>query len=120
MDSSKAFEDIPHDLIIAISAAYSLDDTAFKLIFSHLNNRKPCIHINNTYSNFEDIISGVPQGLIVGSLLFGFSINDFFFIESSSVNNFLDDNTLSAWANAISDLINKLKSDSNIAVEWFK
>ena len=57
----------------------------------------------------------------VGPLLFDFSINDlFFFIESSSIHNFADDNTLSAWANTISDLINKLESDSNIAIEWFK
>ena len=63
----------------------------------------------------------MPQGLIVGPLLFDFSINGlFFFIESSSIHNFADDNTLSAWANTISDLINKLESDSNIATEWFK
>ena len=58
---------------------------------------------------------------MVGPLLFDFSINDlFFFVESSTIHNFADDNTLSAWANTISDLINKLESDSNIAIEWFK
>ena len=121
MDLSKAFDCISLDLIIAKLAAYGLDDTALKLVFSYLNNRQQCVGINNTYSNFEDIISGVPQGSIVGPLLFDFSINDlFFFIESSSIHNFADDNTLAAWANTISDLINKLESDSNIAIEWFK
>ena len=57
----------------------------------------------------------------MGPLLFGFSINELFlFIESSSTYNFADDNTLSAWANTISDLVHKLESDSNIAIEWFK
>ena len=57
----------------------------------------------------------------VGPLLFDFSINDlFFFIESSSIHNFADDNTLSAWENTISNLTNKLESDSDIAIEWFK
>ena len=121
MDLSKAFDCISHDLIIAKLAAYGLDDTTLQLIFSYLKNRKQCVRINNTYSNFENIITGVPQGSIVGPLLFDFSINDlFFFIESSSIHNFADDNTLSAWANTISDLINKLESDSNIAIEWFK
>ena len=121
MDLSKAFDCISYDLIIAKLAAYCLDNTALKLIFSYLNNWKHCVHISKTYSNFENIISGVPQGSIVGPLLFDFSINDlFFFIESSSIHNFADDNTLSAWANTISDLINKLESDSNIAIEWFK
>ena len=83
MDLSKAFDCIPHDLIIAKLAAYGLDDTALKLIFSYLNNRKQCVRINNTYSNFEYIISGVQQSSIVGPLLFDFSINylSFFFLH---------------------------------------
>ena len=133
MDLSKAFDCISHDLIIAKLAAYSLDDTTLQLILSYLKNRKQCVRINNTYSNFENIITGVPQGSIVGPLLFDFSINDlfffiqsssihnfandlFFFIESSSILNFANDNTLSAWANTVSDLINELESDSNIAI----
>ena len=121
MDLSKAFDCKSHDLIIAKLAAYGIDDTALKLIFSYLKNWKQFVRINNTCSNFENIVTGVPQGSIVGLLLFDFSINDlFFFIESFSIHNFADDNTLSAWANTISDLINKLESDSNIAIEWFK
>ena len=121
MDLSKAFDCISHDLIIAKLAAYGLDDTALELIFSYLKNRKRCVRISNTYSNFENIITGLPQGSIVGPLLFDFSINDlFFFIEPFSIHNFDDDNTLSAWANTISDLTNKLESDSDIAIEWFE
>ena len=78
MDLSKAFDCISHDLIIAKLAAYGLDDTALQLIFSYLKNRKQCARINNTYSNFENIITGAPQGSIVGPLLFDFSINDIF------------------------------------------
>ena len=87
MELSKACDCIPHDLIIAKLAAYGLDDTASKLIFSYLKNRKQCARINNTYSNFENIISGVPQGSIVSPLLFEFDL--FFFIESSSIHNFI-------------------------------
>ena len=78
MDLSKAFDCIQHDLIIAKLVAYGLDDRALKLIFSCLKNRKQCVRINNTYSNFENKISGVPQGSIVGPLLFDFSINKLF------------------------------------------
>ena len=121
MDLSKAFDYISHDLIIAKLVAYNIDDTALKLILSDLKNRKQCVRINNTYRNFENIITVVPQGSIVGPLLFDFSINDlFFFIESSSIYHFAHDNTLAARANTISDLINKLESDSNVAIEWFK
>ena len=78
MDLSKAFDSMSHDLIIAKLAAYGIDDAALKLIFSYLKNRKQCARINNTYSNFGNIITGAPQGSIVGPLLFDFSINDFF------------------------------------------
>ena len=84
MDLSKTFDCIPHGLIIAKLAAYGLDDTDLKLIFSYLKNRKQCVHISNTYSNFENIISGVPKGSIVGPLLFDFPINDLF--SSSSLS----------------------------------
>ena len=121
IDLSKAFHCILHDLFIANLAAYGLDHTALKLIYSYLHNRKQCVRINNKYSNFENIISGVPQGSTVDPLLFDFQINDlFFFVESFSIHNFADDNTISGWANTVSDLINKLELDSNIVMEWFQ
>ena len=83
MDLSQAFECILHDLFIAKLAAYGLDDTALKLIFSYLKNRKQCVRI----SNFENIITGVPQDSIVGPLLFYFSINELF--SSSGLPQFI-------------------------------
>ena len=77
MDLSKAFDRI-NDLIKVKLLAYSLDDTALKSIFSYSKNRKQYVSINDTYSTFENIISGVPQGYIVGPLLFDFLINDLF------------------------------------------
>ena len=79
MNLSKVFDSIPHYLIIAKLAAYGLDNTALKLIFSYLKNRKQCVRKNKTYINLENIISDLPQGSIVGPHLFDFSINDLFF-----------------------------------------
>ena len=61
-------------------------------ILSFLSNRKQCVRINDTYSEFENIITGVPEGSILGPLSFNLSINDlFFFILIASVHNFADD-----------------------------
>ena len=121
MDLSKAFDCIPHYLIIAKLAAYGFKREPLKLIYSYLKGRKQCVNINNTYSDYKEIISGVPQGSILGPVFFNLSINDlFFFIEKASMHNFADDNTLSAWAETVSKLIDTLESESNIAIDWFR
>ena len=120
-DLSKAFDSIPHDLLIAKLAAHGLSKEALIYILSYLSNRKQCVRINDTYSEFENIITGVPQGSILGPLLFSRSMNDlFFFILIASVHNFADDNTLSAFAENVSKLINILQSESEVITDWFK
>ena len=98
MDLSNAFDCIPHDLIIAKLAAYGIERETLRLIYSYFKSRKQCVKINNTYSEYNKIISGIPQGSILGPILCNLSINDlFFFIEIASMHNFADDNNLSAW-----------------------
>ena len=88
-DLSKAFDCIPHDLLIAKLAAYGFDLNALALIFTYLKNRKQSVQINNTHSSFGNIISGVPQGSTVGPVLFDLSINNLFYvIEKASIFNF--------------------------------
>ena len=95
-DLSKAFDCIAYDLLIAKLTAYGFRDTALRYIYSYLSNRNQCVHINNTFSNYQKIISGVPQSSILGPIFFNLSINDlFFFVSDVSLHNFADDNTLS-------------------------
>ena len=120
-DLFKAFDSIPHDLLIAKLAAYDLSEEALMYILSYLSNRKQCVRINDTYSEFENIITSVFQGSILGPLLFNRSINDlFFFILIASVHNFTDDNRLSAFAENVSELINILQGESEVITDWFK
>ena len=84
MDLSKAFDFIPHDLLIA---AYGFEEKTLLYIYSYLENREH-VKINNINSNFQTIKFGVPQGSIVGPILFNIFFNDFcFFLCNESVHN---------------------------------
>ena len=87
---------------------------ALRLNYSYLKGRKQCVKINYANSDYNEIISGVPQGSIIGRVLFNLSINDLFF-QIASMHNFADDNTLSAWGETASKLISTLELESKIA-----
>ena len=120
-DLSKTFDCIAHNLLIARLVAYGFSNTALRYVYSYLSNSKQCVRINNTYSNYQKIISGVPQGSILGPIFFNLSINNLlFFVSEVLLNNFADENTLSAFAETILELIDVLQSGSEIVIDWFK
>ena len=94
-DLSKAFECIPHDLIIAELEAYGFHINALKLIHDYLSNRKQRVKVNDTYSLWKDIFYGIPQGSILGPLLFNIHLCDlFYFLEDSDIASHPDDATI--------------------------
>ena len=118
---SKAFDCVPHDLLIAKLEAYGINENLLAYLHSYLSNRKQCVCSNNVTSDFETIISRVPQGSIVGPILFNCFFNGFFyFIEKASIHNFADDNTLSMFEETIQNLTALLQTESNTAIEWFQ
>ena len=118
-DLSKAFGCIPHDLLIAKLSAYGLSSDSLCYIYSYLKDRKQCVQINNKQSEFDTIISGVPQGSIFGPILFNIFFNDFFFfIPKASVHNFADDNTLCSFAKTLRGLVTILQSECETAINW--
>ena len=120
MDLSKAFDCMSHDLIIAKLNAYGFDKCSLKLIYSYLNGRTQRIKINSEFSTRKEIINGVPQGSVLGPLLFNIFINDLFlFVEKSDICNFADDNTLSVADISVEHIINSLESDIEILQKWF-
>ena len=69
-DLSKVFDCMTHDLLIAKLHALNFDMNALNLIFDYLTGRKQRVKINSSFSSYLDIFQGVPQGSILGPLLF--------------------------------------------------
>ena len=95
MDLSKAYDCLSHDLIVAKLEAYGLSRPSLLLMQDYLSFRKQRTKVGSYYSNWSEIDRGIPQGSILGPLLFNVFINDIFlFVEKSMICNFADDNTL--------------------------
>ena len=75
MDLSKAFDCVPHDNLFGKPALHGVDFLYYK--HSYLVNQKQCVRIDNVNSEFLNDISSVPQGFIVGSILFSCFFYDF-------------------------------------------
>ena len=111
MDLSKAFDSLPHELLITKLHAYGVSNDTLMLLVSYLRGGKQCVKNNNMFSFFKQIISRVPQGSILGPILINIFINDIFVtLSADDIHNFADDNTITALSETIQDLINALQN----------
>ena len=116
---SKAFLCLPHELLIAKLDAYGFDKSSLKLIRSYLSNRKQRVKINDRYSSWSEMLFGVPQGSIVGPLLFSiFMCNMFYFLEDFDIANYADDSTPYCAGKSAEFVVKNLEQSSAILFEW--
>ena len=107
--------------MIAKLSVYGLSSDSLCYLSFYLKDRKLCVQINNKQSEFDTIISGVPQGSILGPILFNIFFNDFFFfIPKASVHNFADDNTLCSFAKTLRGLVTILQSECETTINWIR
>ena len=120
MDLSKAFDSLPHDLLVAKLAAYGFQKDSLKLMLSYLSNRFQRTKIGSLFSEWLQLICGVPQGSILRPLLFNIFINDLLLvIQKTNICNFADDNTIYSCASSTEEVLCRLKYDLTNVLSWF-
>ena len=112
---------LPHDLLLMKLQAYGLSVKACALISSYLSGRRQQVRLGPHCSDWCDIINGVPQGSILGPLLFNIFINDIFHVlDRTSLHNYADDNTLSYSHNNPNTLKQHIQVDCVAVLQWFE
>ena len=120
IDLSKAYDCIQHNLLLAKLEAYGFSKKSLKLLKSYLSGRKQRVKLYSTFSEWLWVEFGIPQGSILGPLLFNIFINDiFFFNKQTDMCNFADDNTIYTCDSDIFKVRQSLIKDLEILNRWF-
>ena len=120
LDYAKAFDKVDHKVLLQKLHAYGIRGKLYSWIKDFLGNRYQTVVINGKRSLFELVISGVPQGSVLGPLLFIIYINDLVKeVQHSTISSFADDTRASKSIACVED-VQKLQSDLDKIVHWSK
>ncbi len=120
MDLSKAFDCMPHDLLLEKFKAYGVTGKALELLRSYLHERTQRVKLGLEVSAWNFVKKGVPQGSILGPILFNVFINDLFYaIKHALLTNYADDNTLTVTNRDFIQMKMTLEAEAEMAIQWF-
>ena len=117
-DFSRAFDSVSHDIILAkLKSQYNINGRLLRFVCNYLRDRKQRVIIDGVSSNDGDVLSGVPQGSILGPLLFILFINDI--VKEVTPDTFIalyaDDTKVWRQINNLSDILSLQKTIDNLA-----
>ena len=120
MDLCKAFDTLNHNLLIAKLEAYGFSMDSLVFIKDYLSNRFQRCKIGDPISEWGKIKTGIPQGSILGPLLFNIFINGIFkFVHRSCICNYADDNTLYSFGKNFGSIYQQLSFDFLSLKNWY-
>ena len=120
LDYSKCFDTVVHSKLLFKLSCYGFQGTALQWLKCFLSNRSQIVKVGNTLSNPQDVISGVPQGTVLGPVLFLFYSADLqHVIRYSKLSMYADDTKLFKKIESFNDCL-LLQEDLTAASNWAK
>ena len=120
LDLRKAFDCVNHSVLLNKLFTYGVRGGAYKLVESYLSNRSQYSEVNNNVSTIKTIKTGVPQGSILGPLLFNAFINDIVSLKDVEVALYADDAVFYMNDESLTELILRLNKFLDSLSEWLK
>ena len=120
MDLSKAFDTINHSLLMAKLKAYGISDQALSLLQSYLSNGFQRSIVKVSVSSWNKVMTRIPQGSILGPLLYNILLRDIFlFISECQLSNYANDNLLYKSGKNMRMIKNDPEMNFMILHRWF-
>ena len=121
IDLSKAFDTISHSVLLSKLQAYGITDNELNWLTDYLFNRKQVVQYNETFSNSCPVFTGVPQGSIIGPLLFLIHFNDAHrSLEHTNIVTYADDTVIFTSSSEMNIIESHLNQDANSLATWFR
>ena len=118
LDLSAAFDLVDMRILVEKLKIYGLDEEFSDWVSSYLSDRKQAVWINHVLSDWLDVTVGVPQGSILGPLLFIIFANDLPHSLTCPLDSYADDSTLTSTKKTVEEVNSELNENCALVSTW--